>query len=178
VQARGAGGNDSDVGAFEAKLHRHMPRDHVDDAGGYKKRRNAARAPVGQLGMGVFDQWQSANARANIAANTHGFVIGQCLAGGQARVGHGLHGGGNAVVDKGVHAAGFFGGHVVLHVKTLHLTRNFAGKGAGIKLGDGVNTRVACQQVAPGGLHRIAHRADAAQTRHYHSAFSHVLVIH
>jgi hypothetical protein len=53
---------------------------------------------------------------------------GQGLARGQARITHGLHAMQPAVMDEGVHVAGFLTGDVVLDVEALDLTGKLAGQ--------------------------------------------------
>ena len=96
VQPGGAGGHDREVRALEAKAHRHMTRDHVDDGGGHKKGRDAPRPAVGEFGVGVFDEGQAPDARADDATDALGLVCGECITRGQACIGHGLRGGHDA----------------------------------------------------------------------------------
>ena len=62
MQASGAGTHDADVRAFEAKLDGNVARDHVDDGGGHKKRRDAARTPADVFAMHALNQRQAADA--------------------------------------------------------------------------------------------------------------------
>ena len=62
---------------------------------------------------------------------------------------------------------------VGLEVEVLDLTGDLAGKGAGIELGDAVDTRAAREQIGPGRLHRVAHGTDAAQAGHDDTAAAH-----
>jgi hypothetical protein len=53
-------------------------------------------------------------------------------------------------MNEGIHGARIFGAHVVLHIKSLDLTRNLAGEVRRIELGDEVNAGLAGQEIGPG----------------------------
>jgi hypothetical protein len=76
---------------------------------------------------------------------------------------HRLDGRRHAVVDEGIHVAGFLAGHVGLDIKAFHLACDLAGEGRSIELGDQVDAASAGQDVAPAFGHRVAHGADEAQ---------------
>ena len=175
MQSGGAGRDDRDIGAFEAVFHAHMARDHVDDAGGNEKGRDAAWAASRQLRMRVFDQRQTANARADVHPDAHSLLVAERFVGGQTRIFDSLHRCGNAVVDEGVHRAGFLGSHVVFHIEALDLARDLAGKGAGIEFGDRPNARLPGQQSLPGSRDGISYRADTAQTSDDNTTLAHNL---
>ena len=177
MQARGAGGDDSDVGALEAELHGDVAGDHVDDGAGHKKRRDAARAAGDQLDLGFFDQRQAADARANDAADAHSQIFIERVTHRQTTVDHRLTGCGQAVMDEGVHVPGFFFGDVIADLETLDLACDLAGKGRGIKFGNQVNAGLPGQQVGPIFGHRVTHGADTTQTCHYNAATAHAQIL-
>ena len=80
-------------------------------------------------------------------------------------------------MDEAVHVPGFFFSNVSPDIKTLDLTCEFARKTARVKLCDVVNTRPARQQVIPRLCNAVAHRADAAQTRHNDTTTTHCLIL-
>jgi hypothetical protein len=111
--------------------------------------------------MHLFDHLQATNARTQHAADSVGQVIIQRRAGWQTSVSHRLAGSCNAEMNEGVHGARLFGAHVGLQVKAFDFTGNFAGEVGGIELGDQVNAGLTRQELAPSGIDRVAHRADA-----------------
>ena len=76
MQTRGAGGDDSEIGTFEAVFDRQMAGDHVDDRGRHEKRTDAARAAVGQLFVRLFNHRQTTDAGPYDDANALGVGIG------------------------------------------------------------------------------------------------------
>ena len=82
---------------------------------------------------------------------------------GQARITHGLHAGGQSVMDEGVHVAGFLRGDVLLDAEALDLTGEPGGHGRGIELGDAGDAGLARNEIAPGLIDRVAHGGDEAQ---------------
>ena len=123
--------------------------------------------------MGVLDQRQTTNARADDASDAGGLLFTESLARGQARIAHGLVGGGDAIVDEAVHGPRLFGADVGLQVEPFDLARNLAGKGRCVELGDVVNAGLAGQEVGPGITHRIAHGGDATQAGHDNATTAH-----
>ena len=75
MQTCGASRDNREVGAFETKAHRHMTGDHVDDGGRHEKRRNASRAFGQHFVVHVFNEWQTANTRADQHPNAGGRFI-------------------------------------------------------------------------------------------------------
>ena len=177
VQAGGAGRDHRQIRALEAKAHGHMTRDHVDDRGRHKEGRNAAGPAVGVFGVGFLDHGQPTDARADHHPNARGLLFAQRLARGQAGIAHRLVGSGHAIVDEGVHGARFFGADVGLQIELLDLAGNLAGHGGSIELGDGGDARSTGEQGRPGVSHRIAHRADASQTRDNDAATAHAQIL-
>ena len=150
-----------------------MPCHHIDDGSRHEERRDAARTAGSQFCVSVLDQRQAANARADHAGNACGQVFGQGFTCGQACVQNGLLRSRDAVMNEGIHGARIFGAHVLLHIKSLDLTRNLAGEVRCIELGDEVNTGLAGQKIGPGFAHRVTHGGDAAQTGHDNATTAH-----
>ncbi|MCY1384521.1 hypothetical protein D9M69_727880 [compost metagenome] len=63
-----------------------MTRDHVDDGGRHKERRNAAGATVRELGVRLFNHRQAADPGANDASDPGGFFLTQRIARGQTGI--------------------------------------------------------------------------------------------
>jgi hypothetical protein len=99
--------------------------------------RRAPRARV--LDLRLLDHRQPADARADQHTDALGLLFGQRVAGGQPGILHRLDGGGHAVMDEGVHVAGFLAGDVVLDIEALDLTGKPAGQPRGIETGDVVD---------------------------------------
>ena len=76
-------------------------------------------------------------------------------------------------MDEGVHGARILGAHVRLHIESLDLARNLAGKVRGIELGDEVNAGLAGQKIGPGVAHRVTHGGDATQAGHDNATTAH-----
>ena len=74
------------------------------------------------------DHRQAADARADHAADALGALLVEGVAVRQAGVLHRLDRRGHAVVDEGVHVAGFLAGHVLLDIEALDLAGEAAGK--------------------------------------------------
>ncbi len=83
VQPCGAGRDDGNIGAFEAKFDRYMTRDHVDDGGGNEKWGDTTRPPVDILHMGLLNGGQAPNARTDVATNATRLFQAQRIAGRQ-----------------------------------------------------------------------------------------------
>ena len=143
VQTCGAGCHDRQIWPLEAKTHGHMPCHHIDDGSRHEERRNTARAARRQFCVGIFDQRQAADTRANHACNACGQVFRQGFTCGQACVENSLFRSRNTVMNEGVHGARVFGAHVLLHIKSLDLTGNLAGEVRRVELGNKVNTGLA-----------------------------------
>ena len=58
---------------------------------------------------------------------------------------HRLHAGSHAVMDKGIHMASFFAGHVILDIEAFDFTSKMRREGTCIETCDGGNTRSASQ---------------------------------
>ena len=173
MQPGGAGRDDGQVGPGETKADRYMARDHVDDRRRHKKGRDAARATLAVVFVGLLDQGQATNARTHHAADALGAGFIQRLTMRQPGIGHGLRCSGNAIVDEGIHMPRLFGRHVLLDVKALDLAGNLAGERRSVELGDPPNARLPRHQGGPTFCHRIAHRADEAQAGNDDSAPRH-----
>ncbi len=116
-----------------------MASNHVDDGAGHEKRRDPPGTALGEFIVGVFNQRQTANTRANHAADTHSFMLAQRVARFQATVQHGLAGSCQAIVNKAVHMAGFFFRNVIPNREAFDFAGNFAGKAGRIKFCDQVD---------------------------------------
>src|SRR5574344_753891 len=150
-----------------------MPSHHVDDGCRHKKWSDAARTALRKLNLGIFNQWQTTDARANHTGYACGQLVGPGLTRRQACVLDGLLSGSDTVMDEGVHGARIFGAHVLLHVEAFDLTGNLAGEGLRIELGDAVNTGLAGQNIGPGIGHRVPHGTDATQAGHDNATTAH-----
>src|SRR5690606_1723997 len=83
----------------------------------------------------------------------------------EARIGHRIDAGGDAVVHELVHAPGFLRRQVILEREVLHRAAETAGEFAHVEACDRRNAADAIDDVVPGGGNRAAHRRDDAQTR-------------
>ena len=163
MQAGRAGGDDRQVRPLEAEHDRDVPRDHVDDRGRHEERRDPARAALFELGLGVLDQRQAADARADQAADALRFLGVELVVGRQAGVADRLDRGGQAEVDERVHVTRFLGREIVFDVEALDLAGEAAGEGRGVELGDVGDAGAAREQVLPAFGDAVADRADQAE---------------
>ncbi|MOA00921.1 hypothetical protein D3C78_1203010 [compost metagenome] len=173
MQTGGTCRDHGQIRPLEAETHGHMTGHHVDDGRGHEERRDATRAAVAQLNLGVFDQGQATNARAHHARNARGEFIGQGVARRQARILNGLRRSRNAIVDECVHSPRILGAEIGLQIKPLDLTCNLAGKVRRVELRDEVNSGLAGQNIGPGIRHRVTHGADATQAGHDNATTAH-----
>jgi hypothetical protein len=163
IECRRAGGDDRQVRALEAEHDRDMAGDHVDDRRGHEERRDPAWPALLELGLGVLDQRQAADARADQAADALGLLGAERVVGRQAGVAHRLDRRGEAVVDERVHVTRFLGREIVLDVEALDLAGEAAGEGRGVELGDVGDAGAARQQILPAFGNAVADRADQAE---------------
>ena len=70
VHAGSTGGDRGMVRPLKAISDRDMPGSEVDQRGRNEERRNAPRSPVDQFGLGLFDQRQAADARADCRSDS------------------------------------------------------------------------------------------------------------
>ena len=105
-----------------------MAGNHIDDGRRHEKRRNTAGAAGHELVTHVLDQRQTANARANQAANTVRRLFVQSVSGGQTCISHCLQTGRHTQMDEAVHGSRFFGGDVGVEVEVFHFTCKVAGE--------------------------------------------------
>jgi hypothetical protein len=119
------------------------------------------------------DHRQTADARADVAADASRLLGRQRVVGLQTAVLHRLHGGGHSEMDEAVHVARLLLGDVLGDVETPHLTCELAGERAGVERFDGVDARPAGQQVGPGLGHRVSDGSNATETGHDNAAFGH-----
>src|SRR5690606_16421252 len=133
VGGGGAGGDHAQVRAAQAEADRQVPGDHVDDGRGHEERGDPARVVAVEKGfVHLLDGGQPADARAG--DHTHAVEID--LAKFDARVVHGVHAGGDAIVHELVHAPGFLGREVFLQLEVFHRTAEAAGKVGDVEAGD------------------------------------------
>ena len=118
-----------------------MTRDHVDDRGWNKEGANTARTAVGELSVCLLNHWQTTDTR----ANDHAYALSIFLGDLKPAVLHRLHAGSHAVMDKGIHMASFFAGHVILDIEAFDFTSKMRREGTCIETCDGGNTRSASQ---------------------------------
>ena len=173
VQAGGASGDHGQVGAFETIAHRHMTGNHVDDRSRHKKWGNPARTASGVFNVGFFNEWQTTDARTHHHTHAASLFLTQRITRGQTGILDGLGCCGNAVMNETVHGSRLFGGNVGLEVKILDFTRDPARHRRSVETGDGTNAGLTGDQVGPCLGHRVAHGADASQTRDNNAAPGH-----
>jgi hypothetical protein len=125
------------------------------------------------LAVGFFNQRQAANARTNHHTDTARFVFAQRVPSWQTSVLNGLRCSSNAKVNEAVHGPGFFGRHVGLEIKVFDFARKPASYGSSVKTSDRTNAGLTGDQVGPCIRHRVAHGADASQTRDNNAAPGH-----
>ena len=173
MQPGGTGGDDRKVGPFEAEAYRYMTRDHVDDGGRHKERRNAAGATVRELGVRLFDHRQATDPGANDASDPGGFFLPQRIARGKTGISNRLRSSSDTEMNERIHRARFFRRHVRLDTEALDLACDLAGKAGRVKLGDAVDAGLAGKNVGPGLRHRVTHGADATQAGHDNATTTH-----
>ena len=172
VRTGGTGRHHAVAGALIAFEDGDVSGNQVNQRAGNKKRIDFAGALLKHGFGGGLDGGQPADAGADVHAHA-GFV--QIRGVVQTGIGNRLKSGGNAVVDKHVHAPGFFGADVLADVEIFHFTGNLAGQIGSIKTGDGVNAAYAGGEVLPGAGNVVAHRRYLAQAGDDHSFFAHKL---
>ena len=147
-----------------------MTGNQVDQRGGDEEGVDFARA-VGKNGAGgFFDGGQAADAGTDVDTDAV-FVESRAVV--KAGVGHGLQGGGDAVVDEAVHAARFFGADVLVDVEIFDFAGNPAGEIGGIKTGNGADAAFAGQQVVPCARDVVAYRRYLPQACDDYSSLIH-----
>jgi hypothetical protein len=132
MQAGGAGCDDRQVRTAQAVLDRQVARDHVDDRGRHEERRDAARTALVVVFLLFFDHRQAADAGTDDHADAVGIFFGD----DHARILQRLDTGGHAVMDKGIHVAGFLGRDVVLDIEAFDFARKTGRKWRCVELGD------------------------------------------
>ncbi|MPN65117.1 hypothetical protein SDC9_212896 [bioreactor metagenome] len=123
--------------------------------------------------MGILDQGQAPDARADHAADAYGLLFRKRLPSGQPRILHRLGGCCDAEMDERIHRARIFGADVRLQIEPLDLARDLAGEVRRIELGDKVNAGLAGKEVGPGALHGVTHGTDATQAGHDNATTAH-----
>ena len=154
VRAGGARGYHAVAGAAIAFEDGNVPRNQVNQRAGDEKGVDFACAACGNGVGGGFNGGQTTDARTNVYAHAVFIQLGKLV---QTGISDGLHRTCDAVVDKGIHATGFFGGDVLGYIKIFHFACNLAGNVASVKSGDFADAAFACQQVLPRAGHVIAH---------------------
>jgi hypothetical protein len=140
--------------ALEAVFDRQVARDHVNDRRRHEERRNAARAALHVVFLGLFDQRQAANARTDDDADTRGIFFGD----GQATVLQCLDPCSHAEMDKPIHVAGILTGDVILDIEAFDFARETGREGFCVEQGNVADARLASQGRAPRFSNRIADR--------------------
>jgi len=92
----------------------------------------------------------------------------------QAAVLEGVDGGGQSVVDEGIHAAGILGREVLAQIEIPHLTGNLNRKGGCVKTADAGDPGAAFHEIAPGFIHAVAYRRNDTETGDHDSAPRHL----
>ena len=165
----GAGGGDGVVGALHAIQDGQVAGDHVDDVAGYEERRDLARTAFEEGRIALLNAAQATDAGTDGDADALGVFVGNF----QSGIPDGLDARSHAIVDEGRHLAGVLGLHVVRDVKVLHRATEAHGKIADIKMGDGRDATLACQDIGPGIRHVSAHGGNHAQTGNNDTSFRH-----
>ncbi len=76
----------------------------------------------------------------------------------QAAVAQGLHPGSQAVMDEGIHLAGFLGRDIGADVEVLDFAGDVRGDGRGIETGDAADARTSVDDIVPSGGQVVADR--------------------
>src|SRR5699024_5661520 len=113
------------------------------------------------------DARQATNAGTDNDADTFGVGVGDFETG----VLPGLHASHNAVMDEGIHLAGFLGGKVVGNVKVLDLAGNPGIEVFGVETGDGPYPRAAIDNIVPGGRNIVTDWRNNAQPGNHDASF-------
>ena len=170
VRTGGAGRHNAVAGTLVAFKDGNVAGNQVDQRSGNKEGVDAARAVFVHHDAGFFNGRQAANTGTDVHAHA-GFIQGGVVV--QPGVGHRLQGSGNAVVDKGIHAARFFGADVITDLETFHFAGNLGTQFARIKTSNPANAAHAGQQVLPGIGHIVAHRGNLPQPGYHYSSLTH-----
>ena len=169
MQSGGASRCNGEVRALKAEVNGNMPGDHVDDRSRHEKWRNPSRTARNKVGVSLFDQRQSADARADHAADAFRLLFIQRIVGLQAGVPHRLNRRRHPVVDEGIHVPGILGREIVFDIEPLHFTGESARQRRGIELGDQIDSAAPRQQIRPALGHAVADRTDQAQPGNDHA---------
>jgi hypothetical protein len=137
-----------------------VPRDHVDDGRGHEERGDLAGIVAFEEGVvHHLDGGQAADAR----AGDHAHAVEVGLLEVHARIGHGIHARGDAVVHELVHAPGFLRRQVLVELEVLHGAAEAAGEIGRVETGDRRDAAHAIDDIGPGRLHGAAHRGNDAK---------------
>ena len=147
-----------------------MAGNQINQRAGNEKRVDFARAAFLHGHACGFYAGQAADAGADV--HTHAVFI-EAFHIIQPGIGHGLQRGGDAVVDKHIHAAGFFGADVGADVEIFYFACDLAGQLRGVETGDGADAALAGQQVAPCAVDIVADGRHLAQAGDNHSSLTH-----
>ena len=170
VRTSGTGRHYAVAGALIAFKDGNVAGNQIDQRARNKEGVDAARAVFVHHDAGFLNRRQAADAGTDIHAHA-GFIQGGVVI--QPGVGHRLQGSGDAVVDKGIHAARFFGADVIADLKIFHFAGNLGAQFARVKTGNPANAAHAGQQVLPGIGHVVAHRGNLPQPGYHHSSLTH-----
>ena len=133
MRAGGTGGNHAVAGATVAFEDGYVAGNQVNQRTGNKEGVDSARAAFEYGFSGGFDAGQAADAGADVHADT---VFVEAFQFVQAGIADGLQCGGDAVVDKHVHAAGFFAADVLADVEIAHFAGDLAVDVGCVETGD------------------------------------------
>ncbi|MNI30019.1 hypothetical protein D3C73_838480 [compost metagenome] len=124
-----------------------MTGDQVDQRTWHEERRNPSRT-LGQIfDLGFFDARQTADA----GTHDHTNALGVGFSDFQAAITPCLHPGGQAVMDEGIHLAGFFARDIGADVEVFDFASNVRGDGRGIETGDAADARTSVDDIVPSG---------------------------
>ena len=114
----------------------------INQAARNEKRIDFARAARHHITRSFFNQRQTADSGADIHTNAVFVQFGKFV---QPRILDGLQSAGNAVMDKGIHTARFFGRQILRYIKIFHFTCNLARHIGRIEFGNSANAAFAGQ---------------------------------
>ena len=121
--AGGTGRHHTETRAFIAFQNGHMAGNHIDQRAGNKEGVDFARAAFLHRNTGGFNAGQAADTGADVHANAFFIQIRRIV---QTRIGNRLQRRRNAVMDKHIHPARFFGADIFADIEIAYFAGNLA----------------------------------------------------
>src|ERR1019366_243880 len=166
MRAGRASGRRGRIRPFGAAADRYMARSQINNGGGNKKGRNAPGSVRQQRQVLPFDYLEPADPAADINSHTL-FVFRRYF---QAGTRQGEIRRRNGELDEAPHLLDFFFLDVLRGVEPLDFSRDLAGEGRGIELGDTRNTGLAHANRLPRRFGANPQRREQPHAGYYHSS--------